>query len=68
MSIESLLILLPKYFLSAYYVPVTGLRAGDITINIKNGIFAINGHIYMLMYIYAIKRQSVIKRKNRVRG
>lgn len=68
MSIESSVILLQKYLLSAYYVPVTGLGVGDIILNTKNGIFAINSHIYMHMCIYAIKHQSAIKRKNKVRG
>lgn len=49
-------------------MPVTVLRAGDMAINIKDGIFVMKGHTSMHIYISIIKRQSAIKRKNTIRG
>ena len=51
-----------KNILSAYYVPVTVLRAGDMAINIKDGILAMKEYISMHIYISIIKHQYALKR------
>lgn len=65
-SIASSLILSQKYLLRAYYVLDAGLRTSDITINIKDGIFAIKGIHTDNMIRHVCKKKK--KQSRRIEG